>query len=146
MSIKDKLMFWKKDDPFDFDNFSPNQSANPDPLGTNASQTPLQENLGLPSDNVQDTFAPSSQGGPQNYPGEAPAYNMDAQKPSAFANAATAKNDSQTQREMELLNSKLDTIKALLASLDQRMGVIEQIARAEQAKQQKENRPGNHLW
>jgi hypothetical protein len=129
MGLKDKLMFWKKSDDFNFD-------MPTDPLATSQSNPapPLQDNLNLPSD-VNDPFAtPKSQQSPIVAP---PA-------PSSFS----AKRDNQvaTHREAELINSKLDTIKALLQSLDQRVGSIEQIAKADQAKQQQKTDQNNHLW
>ena len=134
MSLKDKLLFWKKD-KFDFD------SIGSDPLGTGVNKGLAQDNLGLPSDaSGSDPFATGDPTSGAAMP--APSYNEHVRNPSAFSQAKGASGTN--LREMELINSKLDTIKALLASLDQRMGIVERIARSEQAEQQKDSR--NRLW
>ncbi|MAG60265.1 hypothetical protein CL619_00615 [archaeon] len=135
MGFMDKLMFWKKDD-FDFDSISNDPmkptgstSTSPDPFASSTNPT------------TPDPFASQNPTSPTG----APNYNPSAHAPEAFAQAKSSAAGP-SSREVELMNSKLDTIKALLASLDQRVGVIEQIARAEQAKHQKEQQPKNHLW
>ena len=130
-------MFWKKND-FDFDSISD------DPMKNAMSQSPPSDPLGSPSNPTTDPFADHASASQD--PLAAPSYDPSSHKPSAFGQAKAAQNANVSKRDLELLNSKLDTIKALLASLDQRVGTIEQIARAEQAKQRQEQQPKNHLW
>ncbi|MBT4445796.1 hypothetical protein HOA92_03885 [archaeon] len=131
MGLKDKLMFWKKSDDFDFD-------MPKDPLGINKTNpgVPVQDNLNLPSD-TNDPFAPDIA-----MPGAAPS----PPAPTSFSAKRDNEKSTATHRDAELMNSKLDTIKAILQSLDQRVGAIEQIARADQARQQQKNNPKNRLW
>ena len=133
MSITDKLMFWKKKSEFDLDSISD------DPMNFNPSTDPM----GSPNNPTTDPFATENPLDQSAAP--APGYNPSEHKPQAFGQAKTSQ-PTITRRDLELLSSKLDTIKALLASLDQRLGVVEQIARAEQLRMQKEQPPKNHLW
>lgn len=141
MGFMDKVMFWKKDD-FDFDNMSNDPMSDSSQM-SDPSQDPFNNHQSIPNDPTQtQDFAPNP---------PAPGYNPSSHSPSpdSFSQANPSMNSgSVSQREIELLNSKLDTIKALLASLDQRVGVIEQIARAEQVRMQQEQqgKQGNHLW
>ncbi len=141
MGFMDKVMFWKKDE-FDFDSMSS------DPFSSKSQGGPAQDNLGLPSDSpAADPFAAQApKQTPIGSPGEAPDYNPSEHAPNAFSQARGQDTGGITHREIELISSKLDTIKALLASLDQRVGVIEQIARAEQAQQQQNKGQANRLW
>ncbi len=122
-------MFWKKDDEFDFDKLADEAMKREtaqqplgfehDPLGD--SNRPL-----FPEEPAQTAF---SQPG---HPGSPP---LNASRPSvssfgpSFQQSASAQT---SEREIELLNSKLDTIKAMLNSIDQRLSHIEQTSGSQQ--------------
>ena len=149
MGVMDKLMFWKKKDDFgsfDMDSFS---SSAKDPLGG----TPLHENIGLEHDPFgKDSMSPS----PANSspPGSDPispapttpsdfGANHDSLRPKAF----DQKKEYSGNRDLELISSKLDTIKAILQSLDSRVNVIERIAKQEEQEQNQSHNNQNHnLW
>ena len=138
MGFMDKVMFWKKDD-FDFDNIE-NDSPNSNPT-SNLDSNPFGQNND-PAGPVTDSFTAN----PSTLSSQAPNYNPEAHSPDAFAQKNSSMSSGVSSRELELISSKLDTIKALLASLDQRVGIIEQIARAEQEKDRQNQQPKNHLW
>ena len=136
MGLMDKVMFWKKDDDFDFNSVS----ADPMNTGTSASSS---DPFATPAGQTAGPYGANSSGSPI----EAPGYNPSSHVPDAFAQArVNSSTSAPSARDLELISSKLDTIKALLASLDQRVGIIEQIARTEQAKNQQAQQPKNHLW
>lgn len=106
MGIFDKLMFWKKsDEDFRFD------SA----LDKEMGKSSLPESFDLEQKQRLGLDEPSAFG-------ESP-----ASAPSAFSSAAPQPPAQFGGRntDIELLNSKLDTIKAILNSLDQRMANLE---------------------
>lgn len=101
MGILDKLMFWKKsDEDFKFDSALDREmgkSSLPESFDQEQKQRlGLDESSGLPES------APSA--------------------PAAFSAASQFSGKNQ---DLELINSKLDTIKAMLNSLDQRMANLE---------------------
>tara|TARA_Y100000310_G_C20145421_1_gene562206 strand:+ start:169 stop:555 length:387 start_codon:yes stop_codon:yes gene_type:complete len=128
-------MFWKKDDDFDF------KSISNDPLGS----TPMHEDMGgIKKDPFsQDPLAskPPSQ---TNFSQPAPPPPEDSLKPDAFNKA----RQESSSRDLELISSKLDTIKALLQSLDSRVSDIERIAKQEEQIQnkQQQQQQGHKLW
>ena len=56
----------------------------------------------------------------------------DPYKPEGFSNFQNAQQQPIDKREIELLNSKLETIKAILAAMDQRLANIEKAAGIDQ--------------
>ena len=113
MSFLKKLMFWKKDDEFNFDELAHKEM--------NSSQL-LQDNLGFEQQDdkafnekplfgdtlgTEDPFAQPEESAPPQ-----PRYQQSQPQESSG-------------RDMELVNSKLDTIKALLTTMDQRMAHLE---------------------
>jgi hypothetical protein len=118
MGFINKLMFWKKKDELDFDDYTNpdvTQSGLPPKDDFNAKlpgldeKSPFQEHENLNTDLGQTPISPRMQSGNPN------------------------------EIDFELISSKLDTIKALLNSLDQRTANLEKVAGIE--KQQKER-----LW
>ena len=106
MGMFSKLKFWKKEDDFDFDSLASKEMAKDfPPIGTpppvTSERSPFDE-----LDRRSDPF--SSQ--PEEI------------SPSLVPQAT---RDLGSKRDMELMNSKLDTIKALLQSLDQRLANLE---------------------
>ncbi len=117
MSFLGKVKFWKKEDEFDFDKITEKE------LGTMPDETGLgpipgfdeKAGEGGREEPPVEGLFPSKPGGPSPY------------KPGAGTGMPRDRD-----RDLELINSKLDTIKALLASLDQRLSHLEKGAGVEQ--------------
>ncbi len=128
MAFLDKLMFWKKSDDFsDFDNqFNPGSFQN--------------NNLGMPNMNP---------GLPANTPPQGNEYNFDNNIQNPFSQQQSAPPGFQTtpmmpqapqqphqdiSKDIELLSYKLDTIKAALEVINQRIANLERIASGERKR------------
>ncbi|MBU1111164.1 MAG: hypothetical protein ABIG93_02085 [archaeon] len=131
MGVFDKLKFWKKEDEFDFDKLAGEESSNmPD------ESRPMQDDLGLGQSAL--SGEPEMSGMPKNEPRTSP---FDQPKPEQPQTPRGNVQDySLPNRELELISSKLDTIKAILRSLDQRTANLEKVAGVEQEKEK------NRLW
>lgn len=142
MSFIDKLMFWKKEDPFPplgadglpHDGLPPLETPSstpnfdPTPLGSSAPAFGAlneQQQPGTPGGIEHDLrmqpvrypqSSPYSQS-PQ-YPQSAP-YPQDAQKP--------AEQDNLLAKELEIISSKLDFLKASLENINQRLANMERV-------------------
>jgi hypothetical protein len=139
MGILNKLMFWKNEDDFDFDDLAKKE------MGTGA---PVQDNLGLdqkPSgldekSMFQDEPA-EQQESPLGQQPAAPSFGQSATAPQqpAMAQPAmvqpVAPAPATGLKDMDLINSKLDTLKAILNSVDQRLANIEKSTSGDQKKQ-----------
>lgn len=147
MGVLDKLMFWKRDE-LDFDKIAEKElglhKGISDDLGSldelsSHGESDFQDELGLnqkmPGLEEKSSFEESS----KELPGkplpphlqESATFSGRTLKPVA-AYGETASGGVQDQRkEIELINSKLDTIKALLGSLDQKMSNLERAAGSE---------------
>ena len=130
MGLLNKIMFWKKDDDFDFDKVADNQfnqTLDNDPLALNRDLAGIEEKSPFEQFDKPASFEPELP--------NRPAY------PSHSTLPATRGGDlgiNSQQRDLELVNSKLDTIKAILSSLDQRLANIERSSKKEERK--------NNLW
>ncbi len=107
--VFEKLKFWKKEDEFDFDKLAEKEAA-----------APLEPAPGeWPGHQEKSPFQ-------EEPPASASPFSMPSTptpvQPSRYPSPAAAPS---ADRELELINSKLDTIKALLASLDQRLANME---------------------
>ncbi|MBU0460411.1 MAG: hypothetical protein KKH52_04185 [Nanoarchaeota archaeon] len=112
MGIFSKLAFWKKDDDLDFDKLADKELNR----GMGEEGMPIQDDLGL---DEQSPFGDkATEFGKGTDPFSTP------KTPGPFSQQAPSSQTS-SDRELELISSKLDTIKALLASLDQRVANIE---------------------
>jgi len=133
MGVFDKIKFWKKEDEFDFDKLAGESSSSlPD------ESRPMQDDLGLGESEL--SKEPEMPGMPKTEPSASP---FDQPKPEPAQQQAPTGNVqdySLPNRELELINSKLDTIKAILRSLDQRTANLEKVAGVEQEKEK------NRLW
>lgn len=106
MGLLDKLKFWKKEDEFDFDfDKKVDQEMGKSPSGS--------ADLGLGGEK---SFFDHEESKPLSSPLE----ETGASFPGAAKMPASGSN-----RDLELINSKLDTIKAILNSLDQRIASLE---------------------
>lgn len=126
MSFIGKLKFWKKEDDFDFDKLtekeiSPGGSVHDD-LGLDQKSLGLDEKSMFPEE--ENAFP--SQG--RNVP-LSPPIGSSPYKSTSPSGAAS--------RDLELINSKLDTVKALLNSLDQRMSNLERASTGEKKQTQR---------
>ena len=115
MGIVDKLMFWKKDDELDFDKIADQEINRGDNLGTPDPTMDLdqqqKDSLGLNEKTLfEDTIPPTDT----------------LTRPTTLtAQTATATENVEVTQHLELINSKLDTVKVILNSLDQRLANLE---------------------
>jgi hypothetical protein len=108
MGILKKLMFWRRDDEMDFDKFA-DKELSTDHLGINQ-PAGMEEKSPFAREPSQ-PLPPHLQ--------EAPAGVQQSTAP-------------RTQnRDLELISSKLDTLKAILTSMDQRISNLERVAGVE---------------
>ncbi len=108
MGLFSKLKFWKKEDEFDFDKT-------------------VEQEAGAEK--------PQFGAGGTEFGAEAPAGSLFGEerapfsgKPEELHGLGLAKESSGFTRDLELISSKLDTVKALLNSLDQRVANLEKAA------------------
>jgi len=119
MSLLGKLKFWHKEDDFDFDTLADKEMGKipSHDLGLDQKLPGLDEKSSFPEEpEVEPLSSPRFQ--------SSPARQASAFSPSSGAN-----------RDLELINSKLDTLKAILNSMDQRIAHLEQISGAEKKPQ-----------
>ena len=118
MGLLNKLMFWKKEEEFDFEGAAAKEMSRPkgksDEFGYDYQNPALEEKSAFP-----DSFSSASS---RDTPSLSPAT---LSRPTAPDNV---------QRDLELISSKLDTLKAMLGSLEQRLGNIEKAAGVEQKR------------
>jgi len=124
-----KLAFWKKDDDLNFDNLAKEDLA----LGMGKGGVPVQDNLGL-SENSPFGDKPVGLDAPTTnpFPTHPP-----PQTPEPITPAAPSPNMGEV-RDLELISSKLDTVKAILTSMDQRIANLEVAAGV--------NKKKDNLW
>jgi len=104
MGLFSKLKFWKKEDELDFETLAEKEMGKkPSPDFGPEQNTGLEEKSLFPEE--PEPAAPPFQS---------------RMSGSAFASPSPA------NRDLELINSKLDTLKAMLGSLDQRIAHLEQ--------------------
>ena len=121
MGILNKLMFWKKDDEFDFDKAADKE------FGGDI----LQDDLGL------DRKPPGlEEKSPFDEPTtEQPSGNLPSHLQQPRSSFQTAQQQisgqSMNNKDLELISSKLDTLKAILTSMDQRISNLERSAGVE---------------
>jgi hypothetical protein len=136
MGALNKLMFWKKDDGFDFDSalnkeMAPSGIPPVDNLGLDNQPTGLEENS--PFDHpAQPTatspFTPQQAASPYApQPQQQQAFQQPLQRPGF-------QQPPQQNDDLDLISSKLDTIKAQLSSIEQRLVNLERAAGVQQQK------------
>ena len=114
MGILNKLLFWRHDEEMDFDKLADEQlktSIKDDPLLDH--DTDFDEKS--PFSQQQQDLRPSSMKGSP--------YKQSFQQQPAFQPP-----QENIEKDLELISSKLDTIKAMLGSLDQRTANLEKAA------------------
>ncbi len=122
MSFIGKLKFWKKEDDFDFDTLADKEIS---PRGSTQSDVGLdQKSLGLD----EKPFFPEEE---NSFPSRGNPTLAQSTGPSPYKSSSSG----MANRDLELISSKLDTVKALLNSLDQRMSNLERASTGEKKPQ-----------
>ena len=129
MGIVDKLMFWKKDDDLDFDKIADQEISKGDSLGTSDPTLDLdqqqKDSLGLNEKSMfEDTTPAITDPLAQPTPNLTPQQPLTSQPP-AQTTMTTAAGDAEVTQHLALINSKLDTVKVILNTLDQRLANLE---------------------
>ena len=107
-----KLAFWKKEKDLDFDSLAQKDLD----LGMGKGGAPIQDNLGLGEKSpFGDAHTDLNQ--------QADPFSPPAQTSAPITTPTQPSN--MEGRELELISSKLDTVKALLTSMDQRIANLE---------------------
>ncbi len=114
MSIFKKLLFWKNDD------LDSGLGADPFPNDPNLNSSFPKDDLGVPDSLGSPDYGNLTS--PQT-----PPYGQSSPppKPGGFGDQQNYMQQQVANRDLELISSKLDTIKALLQSLDQRTSRLE---------------------
>ena len=123
MGILNKLMFWKHDDELDFDtlaNESLKTGIKDDPLDLNHD---IEERSPFPEEPIKPVTVRGT-----------PYKQTTYQQPQSPATFSQTEN---MQKDLELISSKLDTIKAMLSSLDQRTANLERAAGVQQQRRER---------
>ena len=107
MSLLNKLAFWKKEDEFDFDKEFATEASD--------SKTPAKDLFSEPQEPAQESAFSS--------------HAMTGLAPASFQQRQSS--DARTV-DNELINSKLDTIKAQISAIEQRLVNIERLLGSEQ--------------
>ncbi len=120
MSLFSKLKFWHKEDDLDFDSLADKEMGKmpPTDFGTDHASPGTDEKSFFPSE-------------PEAEPLSSPRFQASPSR----TQASSFSQSSGVNRDLELINSKLDTLKAILNSLDQRMAHLEQASGAEKKPQ-----------
>lgn len=120
MSLLGKLKFWHKEDDFNFDSLADKEMGKlpPSDFGTDHASPGTDEKSFFPQESPSEPLSsPPFQSSPSR-----------SQQPS-FTSPQSA------NRDLELINSKLDTLKAILNSMDQRIARLEQTSSVEKKNQ-----------
>ncbi|MBU0470598.1 MAG: hypothetical protein KKA62_04480 [Nanoarchaeota archaeon] len=122
MGILDKLMFWKHDDEFDFDKTALSHEA----IDYHKDAEFPKDHLGLEEKSPFPEEHPEEHPSPDYFKSSAERNNRGT---ASFQRPAPPPPSS--NRELELINSKLDTLKAMLINIDQRLSNLEKAAGVE---------------
>ena len=125
----DKLMFWKKKD--DFADFDKGFGLGADSGAPNLTDFSSDQNVGLGQDPVDSMqgFSPPKQ--PQQpFSGQLPPITPQTQTPISMQQAPmpTPQHDVIVGKDIEIISSKLDALRASLESINQRLANLERIA------------------
>ena len=111
MGLFSKLKFWHKEDDLDFDSLADKEMGKmpPSDFGTDHASSGTDEKSFFPPE-------------PEAEPLSSPRFQSSPSRSSqpSFTSSQSA------NRDLELINSKLDTLKAILNSMDQRIAHLEQ--------------------
>ncbi len=123
MGILNKLLFWRRDDEMDFDKLAEDQlkKGSHDDLGLEPMPDFDEKPLFSDQEPVRTTTPKGSPYKQTTFPQQ----------------AAFSPPSENIGKDLELISSKLDTIKVMLASLDQRTANLERVAGVEQQKRER---------
>ena len=122
MGILNKILFWRHDDELDFDKLAEQQLA----------KSP-KDDLGLepmPDFEEKPLF-------PEQEPAKPTMLRGSPYKQTTFQQQAAFPSSESIEKDLELISSKLDTIKAMLSSLDQRAANLERAAGVEPQRRER---------
>ncbi|MEK6901213.1 MAG: hypothetical protein AABX37_02625 [Nanoarchaeota archaeon] len=126
MGVLNKLMFWKKEDEFDFDRVAKKEMQNagiPHEDFNVETKSPWEEKSVFDAEDHPPITAPPLG---QKFPPQPSPYQQQTVPMAGTAN-----------RDWDLINSKLDTLRAMLQSIEQRLVVLERGT---------EEKPRQRLW
>ncbi|MBI2662061.1 hypothetical protein HYX11_01235 [Candidatus Woesearchaeota archaeon] len=134
MGLLDKILFWKKRDEFDFEDMANKQMPSsgltmPEGLGEN---DPFKEKSMFPEN--KSPFEPHEEES-LGARSAMPPSGMQRQSYPGIQQQSGQQGYGQN-RDLELINSKLDTLKAMLTTIEQRMAEMERASGIEQKKKQ----------
>ncbi|MBU0457776.1 MAG: hypothetical protein KKD75_06545 [Nanoarchaeota archaeon] len=123
MGILNKLMFWKRKDEFDFDELTDKElgknNFSKEDFGLEEKHYGLEEKSPFPAAGIE-----------QNQ--SLPPHLEETERPGNIGLTRSApvppRGLEGRDRDLELINSKLDTVKAILTSVDQRISNLERAA------------------
>ena len=124
MGILNKILFWRTDDEHDFDKLTANEMGK--------SELPIQDDLGLEE---KSPFAGMPTGTQETQP--LPSHLEEPGMPAEPLPKQPEIPSVGENKDFELINSKLDTLKVLLTSLDQRLANLEKSAGGEKKKEER---------
>jgi len=130
MGLLDKILFWKKRDEFDFEDLASKQMT--------SSGLTMPEGLGENDPFKEKSMFPENKS-PFELHDEEPLGVRSAMPPSGMQKPSYSGVQLQgygQNRDLELINSKLDTLKAMLTTIEQRMTEMERASGIEQKKKQ----------
>ena len=127
MGFFNKLMFWKKEDnEIDFEHLTQKEMS-----GDHLKEIDLEKGSSFNKDLTSDPLNTE----PNSFnPERMPTTDLIQEETKFEEKGSITKRKNPDLREHELINSKLDTIKALLNSLDQRIANIEKVTGVEEKK------------
>lgn len=123
MAFFGKLAFWKRKD--DLDDLGKDLGLDKD-LGLGMGPSP---DLGMGMEPSQQPMQPF-----QKYPSfqQQPSFQPQSFQPQTFQQPSYSNEDFMTSKNLEVISSKLDALRATMESINQRLANIEAIARGEQ--------------
>lgn len=130
MGLLGKLAFWKRKDEFDFDDLAEKEMKGattpfPEEFGFDQKQAGLDEKPFFPEEGIEEPKSPFTQ----------PRFQETNVSSRPQVRIPAPSSSPQRNIDLELINSKLDTLKAMLSSLDQRMSHLEQSGTTPEKKQ-----------
>lgn len=134
MGLFDKLLFWKKRDEFDFEDMANKQMPTgdltmPEGLGEN---DPFKEKSIFPEN--KSPFEPHEDD-TLGARGQMPSGGMPQRQSYPNMPQQSVQQGYGQNRDLELINSKLDTLKAMLTTIEQRMTEMERAAGEQKKKE-----------
>ncbi len=113
MGLLSKLKFWHKEDELDFDTLADKEMGK----ASSANDIELDQSHGLEEKS--------------QFSDESEAFTGPRFQTSKLQNTSSFNQSPSANRDLELINSKLDTLKAILSSMDQRIAHLEQTTNVE---------------